>query len=68
MLRQIKRNEETKTIPVVIMTSSAEDRDMVESYQLGVNSYVVKPVEFEQFMDTVARLGYYWSLVNCVSK
>ena len=68
VLRQIKRNEETKTIPVVIMTSSAEDRDMVESYQLGVNSYGVKPVEFEQFMDTVARLGYYWSLVNCVSK
>ena len=66
VLRQIKKNEETKTIPVVIMTSSAEDRDVIESYQLGVNSYVVKPVEFEQFMDTVSKLGYYWTLVNRV--
>lgn len=66
VLRQIKQNEQTKAIPVVIMTSSAEDRDIVESYQLGVNSYVVKPVEFEQFVDTVAKLGYYWSLVNRV--
>jgi len=67
VLRQIKQNEQTKTIPVVIMTSSAEDRDIVESYQLGVNSYVVKPVDFEQFMDTVGKLGYYWSLVNRVT-
>lgn len=67
VLRQIKQNEQTRTIPVVIMTSSAEDRDLVESYQLGVNSYVVKPVDFEQFMDTVGKLGYYWSLVNRVA-
>ena len=66
VLRQMKQNEQTRLIPVVIMTSSAEDRDIVESYQLGVNSYVVKPVEFEQFMDTVTKLGYYWTLVNRV--
>lgn len=64
VLRQIKQNDKTKMTPVVIMTSSAEDRDIVDSYRLGVNSYVVKPVEFEQFVDTVAKLGYYWSLVN----
>jgi two-component system, response regulator len=67
VLRQIRQNEVTKLIPVVIMTSSAEDRDIVESYQLGVNSYVVKPVDFGQFMDTVGKLGYYWSLVNRVA-
>lgn len=66
VLRQIKQDEKTRAIPVVIMTSSAEDRDIVESYQLGVNSYVVKPVDFTQFMDTVSKLGYYWSLVNRV--
>lgn len=66
VLRQIKQNEQTKMIPVVIMTSSAEDRDIVESYHLGVNSYVIKPVEFQQFMDTVVQLGYYWTLVNRV--
>jgi CheY-like chemotaxis protein len=66
VLRQIKQNEQTKIIPVVIMTSSAEDRDIVESYHLGVNSYVIKPVEFQQFMDTVVQLGYYWTLVNRV--
>lgn len=67
VLRQIKQNESTKSLPVVIMTSSAEERDIVESYQLGVNSYVVKPVDFEQFMDTVSKLGYYWALVNRVA-
>lgn len=67
VLRQIKQNEATRVIPIVIMTSSAEERDIVESYQLGVNSYVVKPVEFEQFMDTVTKLGYYWTLVNRVA-
>lgn len=64
VLRQVKQNPLTRAIPVVIMTSSAEERDIVESYDLGVNSYVVKPVEFTQFMDCVKQLGYYWSVVN----
>ena len=64
VLRQIKANEETKAIPVVMLTSSAEERDMVASYALGVNSYVVKPVEFASFVDEVAKAGCYWMLVN----
>ena len=64
VLRRIKSDERAKTIPVVVLTSSAEERDIVESYKLGVNSYVVKPVEFDQFSETVAKAGYYWLLVN----
>ena len=64
VLRRIKSDERAKTIPVVVLTSSAEERDIVESYKLGVNSYVVKPVEFEQFSETVAKAGFYWMLVN----
>jgi len=64
VLRRIKSDERAKTIPVVVLTSSAEERDIVESYKLGVNSYVVKPVEFEQFSETVAQAGFYWMLVN----
>jgi CheY-like chemotaxis protein len=64
VLRQIKSDERAKTIPVVVLTSSAEGRDIAESYKLGVNSYVVKPVEFEQFSETVAKAGFYWMLVN----
>src|SRR4051812_40956010 len=66
VLRRIKANEETRTVPVVVMTSSNEERDVVESYRLGVNSYIVKPVQFESFLDTVASLGLYWMLLNRV--
>jgi CheY-like chemotaxis protein len=64
VLRQLKANEKTRTIPVVVLTSSAEERDIVDSYRLGVNSYIVKPVEFEQFGETVAKAGLYWMLMN----
>jgi len=64
VLKRIKADERTKIIPVVMVTSSAEGRDIVESYKLGVNSYIVKPVEFDQFSETVARAGFYWMLVN----
>ena len=64
VLRRIKSDERTKVIPVVVLTSSQEERDIVESYQLGVNSYMVKPVDFDQFIDSVSELGLYWLLCN----
>ena len=64
VLKRVKADERTRVIPVVMVTSSAEGRDVAESYQLGVNSYLVKPVEFEQFSETVARAGLYWMLMN----
>ena len=64
VLQAIKSNERTKTIPVVVMTSSQEQRDVVDSYHLGVNSYVVKPVDFDQFSKAVSELGCYWVLLN----
>jgi two-component system response regulator len=64
VLKQVKADERTRMIPVVVMTSSKEDRDMVESYKLGVNSYITKPVEFEKFIDAVKQFGLYWLLVN----
>ena len=64
VLRRIKNDERTRTIPVVVLTSSREDRDVAESYQLGVNSYISKPVEFDEFAKTVSELGLYWLLVN----
>lgn len=64
VLRQIKSNPATKAIPVVVLTSSHEDRDLVESYRLGVNSYIVKPVDFLQFSDAIRQLGLYWLLLN----
>jgi len=64
VLQNIKADERTRKIPVVILTSSKEDRDIVESYKLGVNSYVSKPVEFDEFIDAVSTLGFYWMLIN----
>ncbi len=64
VLRAIKSDERTKFIPVVVLTSSKEDRDITESYQLGVNSYISKPVEFDAFSKAVAELGMYWLLLN----
>jgi two-component system response regulator len=64
VLRCIKADEKTCIIPVVVMTSSNEERDMVESYKLGVNSYIRKPVDFNQFTEAVRQLGCYWLLLN----
>jgi two-component system response regulator len=66
VLRRIKADEQTCMTPVVVMTSSNEERDMVESYQLGVNSYIRKPVDFNQFTEAVRQLGCYWLLLNQV--
>lgn len=66
VLRRMKGNAATRAIPVVVMTSSNEERDVIETYTLGVNSYIVKPVQFEAFLDTVAKLGFYWMLMNRV--
>ena len=64
VLRRLKADPATQRIPVVVMTSSNEDRDVVESYRLGVNSYIVKPVQFDAFLETVAKIGLYWVLTN----
>ncbi len=64
VLRQIKADQRTRTIPVVVLTSSKEDRDVAQSYQLGVNSFISKPVEFDEFAKTVSELGLYWLLMN----
>lgn len=65
VLRRIKGSD-LKSVPVVVMTSSNEERDVLESYRLGVNSYIVKPVQFEAFLDTVSKIGLYWMLTNRV--
>lgn len=64
VLKEIRAHEDTKIIPVVIMTSSQEESDIAESYDLGANSYIVKPVDFQKFMDSVAEVGLYWMLHN----
>jgi two-component system response regulator len=64
VLRRIKSDERTRLIPVVVLTSSREERDIVETYRLGVNSYITKPVDFEQFTEAVRQLGLYWLLLN----
>ncbi|MBD2681240.1 MULTISPECIES: response regulator [Nostoc] len=64
VLRQLKSDPRTQKIPIVVLTSSAEDRDMLDSYQFGVNSYIVKPVDFEQFNQAVQQLGFYWVFLN----
>ena len=64
VLRRLKADPATAMIPVVVLTSSREERDIIESYKLGVNSYITKPVDFEQFNATVQTLGMYWLLLN----
>jgi len=64
ILKKLKEDEHTRTIPVVVLTSSREEKDMIESYNYGVNSYVVKPIKFESFSEAVSSLGLYWLLIN----
>ncbi|MBW4541884.1 MAG: response regulator [Myxacorys chilensis ATA2-1-KO14] len=64
VLRQIRASDKTRFLPVVVLTSSSEDRDIVESYSLGANSYVRKPVKIDQFTEAVRQLGLYWILLN----
>src|SRR6478609_782657 len=64
VLRQIKSDVNLKVIPVVMLTSSKEERDVIESYKLGVNAYIVKPVEFNHFVKAVADMGFFWMLLN----
>ncbi len=64
VLREIKSDAKLKMIPVVMLTSSAEEKDIVESYKLGVNSYIIKPVEFEKLIITVSEIGQYWCILN----
>ena len=64
VLRQTKSNAATKVIPVVVLTSSKEEQDMIDSYRLGVNSYITKPVDFDKFVESVKELGMYWLVLN----
>jgi len=64
VLRQMKGDSTLKVIPVVVMTSSREEQDLVRSYELGVNAYVVKPMQFAQFVEAVTRLGVFWAVLN----
>ena len=64
VLRQIRKDPRTRTVPVVVLTSSNEERDVAETYSFGVNSYIVKPVDFEQFTEVARRMGFYWLLFN----
>ena len=64
VLRRVKNDPKTKGIPIVMLTSSREDKDVIESYSLGVNSYIVKPVDFAQFTESIQHLGMYWMLLN----
>ena len=66
VLKRLKSDESTRMIPVVMLTSSAEERDVVESYRVGVNSYLVKPVDFGEFVEVVAHAGLFWALMNKV--
>jgi len=64
VLKALRGDDRTKKIPIVVLTSSSDERDVVETYKLGVNSYIVKPVNFEKFAEVIRELGYYWLLLN----
>jgi CheY-like chemotaxis protein len=64
VLTQVKRDPELKRIPVVMMTSSREEQDLVKSYALGANAYVVKPVDFQQFVDSIKQIGFFWAIIK----
>lgn len=64
VLRRVKADASTRLIPVVVLTTSHEEKDVLESYNMGVNSYIVKPVDFSQFVDAARQIGYYWLLLN----
>jgi CheY-like chemotaxis protein len=64
VLQQVKSDQKLRLIPVVVLTSSREERDMVSSYQLGVNAYVVKPVDFHEFVNAIKELGIFWAIIN----
>lgn len=64
VLKRIRQEEETRVLPVIVLTTSNEDRDRIESYKLGANSYIQKPVDFEQFSNSVLQLGIYWLVLN----
>ena len=64
VLRRIKSDERMKAIPVIVVTTSEQEQDVVESYELGANSYIVKPVSFDKFIEAVSKLGFYWMLLN----
>ena len=66
VLKRVKADERTRNIPIVMLTSSQEERDVAESYKLGVNSYIVKPVDFSNFVHAVGELGVYWNMLNRV--
>jgi len=64
VLKELKANDKTRHVPVVVLTTSRAEQDMIDSYHLGVNSYIVKPVNFQKFIDSVAEIGLYWLLLN----
>jgi two-component system response regulator len=68
VLRHLKSDEQKKMIPVIMLTSSKEERDIIESYRLGVNAYTVKPVELDKFIDAVTQIGLFWTVINEVPK
>jgi len=64
VLEKVKSDKRTQTIPVVVLTSSSEEKDIITSYNLGVNSYILKPVDFDKFVESIREIGYYWLLLN----
>ena len=66
VLRQVKSDENLKLVPVVVLTSSREEKDLISSYRLGVNAYVVKPVDFHEFVNAIKELGVFWAIINAV--